>query len=103
MADHFAELARGEDKEYFITQGDSEVLNNSLPNSSHLEADYRLVTHVLHAAQNGYTSTTVRGNDTDILIILIAFIPKVLEINKNHTLYYDHSGQNFKIENRARL
>ena len=58
---------------YFITQGSSEV-SSALPDSTHLEADFRLVGHMLHAARNGCSRTIVRGNDTDICIIFLAYL-----------------------------
>ena len=51
----------------------------SVPSSTHMEADYRLVGHILHAIKCGYNRTTVRANDTDILMTLMAFMPYFLE------------------------
>ena len=54
MAGYFATLARDSatGTQYFITQGSSEV-SGALPDSTHLEADFRLVGHMLYAARNG--------------------------------------------------
>ena len=62
MAGYFATLARDSitGTQYFITQGSSEV-SGALPDSTHLEADFRLVGHMLHAARNGCSRTIVRG------------------------------------------
>ena len=71
MAGYFATLARDSatGTQYFITQGSSEV-SGALPDSTHLEADFRLVGHMLYAARNGCSRTIVRGNDTDICILV---------------------------------
>ena len=70
MAGYFATLARDSTTgtQYFITQGSSEV------SGAHLEADFRLVGHMLYAARNGCSRTIVRGNDTDICIIFLAYL-----------------------------
>jgi len=73
---------------YFITQGSSEV-SGALPDSTHLEADFRLVGHMLHAARNGCSRTIVRGNDTDICIILLAYLPTLLQCNSAYKLLFD--------------
>ena len=75
MAGYFATLARDSatGTQYFITQGSSEV-SGALPDSTHLEADFRLVGHMLYAARNGCSRTIVRGNDTDICIIFLAYL-----------------------------
>ena len=74
MAGYFATLARDSatGTQYFITQGSSEV-SGALPDSTHLEADFRLVGHMLYAARNGCSRTIIRGNDTDICIIFLAY------------------------------
>ena len=67
MAGYFATLARASNTgtQYFITQGSSEV-SGALPDSTHLEAEFILVGHIimLHAARNGFSRTIVRGNDS---------------------------------------
>ena len=64
----------------------SDTLLGSLPQYTHIEADYRIVGHILAAIQEGYTSTMVRANDTDILIGLLGFLPLFLEKNKDFIL-----------------
>ena len=76
---------------FVITQGkktreDRQVRGNK-PLSTHLEADYRIVTHLPDAIKCGYTST-LRGNDTDILVILMAFMPTFLQRSPNFQLRY---------------
>ena len=70
-------------------QGSSEV-SGALPDSTHLEAEFRLVGHImLHAARNGFSRTIVRGNDTDICIILLAYLPTLLQCNSDYKLLFD--------------
>ena len=51
--------------------------------------DFRLVGHMLHAARNGCSRTIVRGNDTDICIILLAYLPTLLQCNSAYKLLFD--------------
>ena len=88
MTGYFNVLAQQTDTQIFITQGSSEV-SNALPDSTHLEADFRLIGHLINAAQSGCTQTVVRGNDTDILVILLAYLPEVLRYNESHTVLFD--------------
>ena len=90
MAGYFATLARDSTTgtQYFITQGSSEV-SGALPDSTRLEADFRLVGHMLHAARNGCSCTIVRGNETDICITLLAYLPTVLQCNSSYKLLFD--------------
>ena len=90
MAGYFATLARDSatGTQYFITQGSSEV-SGALPDSTHLEADFRLVGHMLYAARNGCSRTIVRGNDTDICIIFLAYLPTLLQCNSSYKLLFD--------------
>ena len=66
MTKYFADFKTGENlhPRFVITQG-RDTLLGSLPQYTHLEADYRIVGHILDAIQEGYTSTMVRANDTD--------------------------------------
>ena len=89
MSDYFATLTEDSDTEFFITQGSSEV-SGRLPHSTHLEADFRLICHVIHAVDSGVNQTIVRGNDTDILVILLAYLPDILQRSKTHILLYDY-------------
>ena len=51
----------------------------------HLEADTRVMFHAKHSDENGTQNIAIRGNDTDILIILISNVDK---LNKA-MLWYD--------------
>ena len=73
-----------------VTRG-REVLSNCanimLPScSSHLEADFRLVTHIVDGVRSGYINFKVRANDTDIIMILTAFYPTFLTLNSDFHL-----------------
>ena len=41
------------------------------------EADARLLLHVNHAANSGYTSVTVIADDTDVMILCLAFVHQI--------------------------
>ena len=51
--------------------------------------DFRLTGHMLYAARNGCSRTIVRGNDTDICIILLAYLPTLLQCNSSYKLLFD--------------
>lgn len=61
-----------------VLQTLSTTTDVSMPPSNHLEADYRLIIHILDALGNGYSKSKVRANDTDIVVLLTAFMPKSL-------------------------
>lgn len=42
-----------------------------MPPCNHEEADTRIVIHVIHALQSGYTRVLVRTVDTDVVVILV--------------------------------
>ena len=54
-----------------------------------LEADFRFVGHLFDSARNGRVHTIVRGNDTDILVKLLRYLPILLQYNCTHTLLHD--------------
>ena len=47
------------------------------------EADQRLVRHTLNMIQSGYKNVLVRTIDTDVLVLLLAHIPQVEDVNIN--------------------
>ena len=51
----------------------------SVPSTTNMEAVYRRVLHVLDGIKCGYTNITVRANDSDIVVIIVAFSPLFLE------------------------
>ena len=58
------------------------------------EADQRLVRHALNIIKSGYKNVLVRTIDTDVLVLLLAHIPQVDDVNINAYLinsekYYD--------------
>ena len=93
MADYFTESKVGQyvfkvSTKYVITKA-KEVLVGSMPSSSHIEADYRIVTHIIDGARNGMKSALVRANDTDITVLLLAYLPTILEICPTFVLKFD--------------
>ena len=47
---------------------------------NHEEADYRLVTHIVHALESGFKSIIVRRNDTDVVVILVGYFYTFLQM-----------------------
>ena len=45
------------------------------------EADQRLVRHALNMIKSGYKNVLVRTIDTDVLVLLLAHIPQVDDVN----------------------
>ena len=58
---------------YVMVYGEETILG-SIPSSSHREADYRIVIHVLDGISRGFTRISVRENDTYIVVILMAYM-----------------------------
>ncbi|KAL9982987.1 hypothetical protein ACROYT_G005105 [Oculina patagonica] len=69
-------------KSVYITAGESVVAvpsTNPMPNCNHEEADTIIVVHVLHALQQGCKTVQVRTVDTDVVVVLVGAIHKVLQ------------------------
>ena len=49
------------------------------PDCSHYEADTRIIIHVLNCLKNGVMNVFVKTNDTDVVVLLTAYLPKFLE------------------------
>ena len=62
----------------FVIVYAEDTIIGSVPKSTHREADYRIVMHVRDAISKGFNDIVVRCNDTDIMIIMIAFMPMFL-------------------------
>ena len=60
------------------------ILNHisEMEDCSHLEADYRIVLHIVSAILEGLKKVVVRSNDTDVLIILIQYYNHFCEVAK---------------------
>ena len=63
------------DRKYILTNRRKVISNHNsvMEDCSHLEADYRIVLHIVSAILEGLKKVVVRSNDTDVLIILIQY------------------------------
>ena len=52
----------------------------TMPESSHPEADTRIILHVLSCIENGLTDIYIRTVDTDIVVLLVAYVPDFIEL-----------------------
>ena len=74
------------DKCIVVTQGE-EVLANmatSLGTCNHLEADVRIIVHIIDAIQSGCDHVTVRTVDSDIVILLVGFMSHFRQVCLSH-------------------
>ena len=44
------------------------------------EADQKIVRHAFHCIRSGYTDIEVQSIDTDVLVLLLAYVAKTLEV-----------------------
>ena len=63
------------------------------------EADNRLLLHVKEAAMRGRTNVIVRTVDSDIIVILLGFMDKFLEINPGTSIVVDYGVTNRRLIN----
>ena len=67
-----------EEKKFVLTKG-RKVISTSeeirMPDSTHIEADYRIILHVIHALKKSYSVITVRCNNSEIVILPIETLP----------------------------
>ena len=54
-----------------------------MSDSSHSEADTRIILHVFSCVHNGLKGIYVRTNDTDVVVILVAYMSDLLGIYSN--------------------
>ena len=59
------------------------LANINISDSSHSAADARIILHVFSSVHGGLKGIYVRANDTDVVVILIAYMPDFLEIDSN--------------------
>ena len=59
------------------------LANINMSDSSHSEADTRIVLHVFPCVHSGLKDIYVRANDMDIVVIVVAYMPDFLEIYSN--------------------
>ena len=69
-----------------------EQCNGSILSSSHREADYRIVVHVLDGISKGFTRISVRENDTYIVVILMAYMRIFLQAYPTIKISLIHFG-----------
>ena len=86
MTEYFAQKSAGPYASTFVITEGKETVKGNMPSSIHLEADFRIVGHILDALKCGYQSVTVRVSDTGVIIILLAFMPKFLQRNPSFKL-----------------
>ena len=63
------------------------------------EADNRLLLHVKEAVMRGRTNVIVRTVDSDIIVILLGFMDKFLEINPGTSIVVDYGVTNRRLIN----
>ena len=73
---------------YVVICGRDTLLGSS---STMIEVDYRMILHIVDALKKGFNAVTVRENDTDDVIILMAYFPFLLSLCSDLTLQIDHS------------
>ena len=59
------------------------LANINMSDSSHSEADARIILHVFSCVHSGLKDIYVRTNGTDVVVILVAYMPDFLEIDSN--------------------
>ena len=55
----------------------------------HEEADNRIVIHIADMIRNEITIIKLRTVDTDVIVILLTFMPQFLELNENVCIWID--------------
>ena len=90
LVDKILEKAYYKDKMVFLTRNEEiemhlkgTLANINMSDSSHLEADTRIILHVFSRVHSGLKYIYVRTNDTDVVVILVAYMPDFLEIDSN--------------------
>ena len=63
---------------------------------SHIEADTRIILHVLNCINNGIKNIYVRTNDTDVVVLLISYMPMFLEQNEVSIIAINGVGAKIK-------
>ena len=80
MTTYFREKALKSDlSTVFVIVYGEDTLLGSVPKSTHSEADYRIIIHILDAISKGLNTITIYCNDTDIVFVSLAFMPVFLE------------------------
>ena len=74
-------------KDSIISNNESLLLDEDITNCMTEEADQRLVRHAYNCIRNGILSIVVSTNDTDVVMLLIANFPHMININSRVCLY----------------
>ena len=68
----------------FVFTKDQKVISNKedvkMSNCSHIEADTRIIIHIIDALQTGSLTVTIRTSDSDVIVLLISFIPFFVQL-----------------------
>ena len=93
MADYFLTKSMGDPCIFVFTKVKETFSNYSdsinMSESSHLEADYRIVVHILDGIEHGYKRCVVRANDVDVVFILLGYMSEFLSSEPNFRLVID--------------
>ena len=74
-------------KDSIISNNQSLLSDEDITNCMTEEVDQRLVRHVYNCIRNGILSVVVSTNDTDVVMLLIANLPRMITINSHVILY----------------
>ena len=69
--------------EKLLTNLEADLSEIVMPDCHHPEADTRIVLHVLNCIENGVDEVYVRSNDTNVVVLLVGYMPNFLEINSS--------------------
>ena len=98
MTNYFKKkIAETSDNSIYVMVYGEETILGSVPTSTHREADYRIVLHVIDGIARGFLKIIVRANDTDITIILMAFMPVFLQLCPSLQLTIYHGTGNNRV------
>ena len=77
---------------------DGPVLDMRFTDDVHEEADNRMIVHIIHMIDNKINKILVRTGDTDVIVILISFMPQFLLRDELTEIWVDFGlGKNRKI------
>ena len=63
------------------------LANANMSDSFHSEIDTRILLHVFSYVHSGLTDIYVRKNDTDVVVILVAYMPDFLKVDSNVRIF----------------
>ena len=83
---------------FVIVYGEDTLLG-SVPKSTHREADYRIIIHILDAISKGLNKIIIYCNDTDIVFVSLAFMPVFLEASPQIQVFIQSDTEVFNLKN----